>query len=970
MKKRSLSVLTALALCLSLLSGAALAAGPEAGGGTVPITTPLNFTDVGSGDGQTPAQGAGYRWSGDAQNGYLLEINGLHMELTQADDDTPAVTIPNDGKVVIQITGENSIAASGASQSIFMPLTAYSGSSPVVVQGGGTLTTTSASGPFMASNDLVIRDVTIHAATTQSGIRSDHGDITVESADITMTSNGYSGPCIWTSHGSMTINNSTLKLTTGDRGIFVRDGDLSVTDSTIDISSTWGNGAIEVGVSKDATGGAGYQPGITPGHKLLLSGSTTVTAVGSSPSGLRGVYVQGILSVASPAKLEAEGANAAIAAFDGIILDGTAVTGPADGVITPPEGDARKYYTVTSSDGAVPTSAQIAPVDLAVSTNGPLLPGESAQATVTAAPSLDQNTPVTIYSGTEEIGSGRLGEAITLDTSKLKSGDNTLTAKLPAEKGNVSKDFILAIVGVTDVVVTPSALTLAEGKGGKLTADIQPSVLGDTPIVWSSSDPAVASVDASGTVTAHKAGTATITASEESGHAGSCAVTVNPVEETPVRPPELPADTDAQRLKVEVETGLSEVPAAFEKIEELNTPAKIEARLKTEIRQVNTAISEDDTAVYDVNLMVSTDNGLTWEKASKENFPAGGLTLTLPYPEGSGSSCRFTVVHMFTTNDFGKQPGATETPPVTNTADGIRFTVTGLSPISVGWTEAAHWDVIPIPVSTYPVEITETFGGTVKADRTSAAAGITVNITVTPDSGYLLEGVTVTDGRGGALEVTDEGGGRYAFKMPAGAVTVEARFTTAGHACPSLAFTDLSTGAWYHEAVDYVLAGGLMGGYGGGRFGPNEQLSRAQLCQILYNREGKPAVSEASPFSDVADGVWYAEAVVWAGAGGIVGGYGDGKFGPDDPLTREQLAVMLYRYARYQGMEAVTLEENLIGFADGDQVSGFAVQAMNWAVGRGIVGGYDDNTLRPGDPATRAQAAQMLKSFIGLIENT
>ena len=175
--------------------------------------------------------------------------------------------------------------------------------------------------------------------------------------------------------------------------------------------------------------------------------------------------------------------------------------------------------------------------------------------------------------------------------------------------------------------------------------------------------------------------------------------------------------------------------------------------------------------------------------------------------------------------------------------------------------------------------------------------------------------------------------------------------------CPSRAFQDLDTSAWYHEAVDFILRSGLMRGYGNGLFEPDAHLTRAQFVQILYNKEGKPATSGESVFTDVAAGAWYADAVIWAAEHGIVDGYDDGSFGPGDTITREQLAAMLWRYA---GCPAAGGEA--LRFADADEVSGYALEALCWAVENGIVNG--NVTLDPSGPATRAQAAQMLKNFL------
>ena len=275
-----------------------------------------------------------------------------------------------------------------------------------------------------------------------------------------------------------------------------------------------------------------------------------------------------------------------------------------------------------------------------------------------------------------------------------------------------------------------------------------------------------------------------------------------------------------------------------------------------------------------------------------------------------------------------------------------------------------------ISASTHSVTIEKTEHGKVTASPTSASSGSTITLTVTPDSGYVLDTLTVTGSRENEIKLTAQGNGKYTFTMPDRAVTVKATFAPlpgdaekpcdGGTDCPSRSFTDLSgVGTWYHEAVDYALRNNLMGGYGNGLFGPNNNLTRAQLAQILYNREGRPAVTGGSPFTDVVNGTWYSDAIIWAAANGIVGGYGNGRFGPNDNITREQLATILWRYSK---SPAATNKE--LHFNDVDEISGYALDAIRWAVEHGILNGFSGGRLGPKGLATRAQVAQMLKNFI------
>ena len=261
----------------------------------------------------------------------------------------------------------------------------------------------------------------------------------------------------------------------------------------------------------------------------------------------------------------------------------------------------------------------------------------------------------------------------------------------------------------------------------------------------------------------------------------------------------------------------------------------------------------------------------------------------------------------------------------------------------------------------YSVEVRGTTGGTVTASPTRAAKGATVTLTVRADEGYQLDGLTVTDSKGGTVKLTDKGSGTYTFTMPASKVTVQATFTQ--NQSGTLPFTDVKTGDWFYEAVQYVYDKGMMTGVSADRFAPASTTTRGMIVTILYRLENEPAVSGGSAFTDVESGAWYADAVAWAAANDIVNGTSATTFAPNSPITREQMATMLYRFAQYKGMDAVTLQENLTGYPDGDQVSDYAIPAMNWAVGQGLIAGMENGTLVPQGSATRAQVATILMRF-------
>ena len=173
-------------------------------------------------------------------------------------------------------------------------------------------------------------------------------------------------------------------------------------------------------------------------------------------------------------------------------------------------------------------------------------------------------------------------------------------------------------------------------------------------------------------------------------------------------------------------------------------------------------------------------------------------------------------------------------------------------------------------------------------------------------------------------------------------------------------FADVSDTAWYSGAVQYVYERGMMSGTGDTAFSPDSPASRGMIVTILHRLEGEPSAPGAS-FTDVPAGQWYTDAVAWASANDIVFGYGDGRFGPEDPITREQLAVILYRFARYQGRSAA-ISGNAAAFVDGNRVSAYALDAVNWAVGIGLLQG-SDGMLSPTEGASRAQAAAILMRF-------
>ena len=276
-------------------------------------------------------------------------------------------------------------------------------------------------------------------------------------------------------------------------------------------------------------------------------------------------------------------------------------------------------------------------------------------------------------------------------------------------------------------------------------------------------------------------------------------------------------------------------------------------------------------------------------------------------------------------------------------------------------TFTAVWNYIPPANPNYRIDIPDFEGGTVTANPSAAKAGATVTLTATPDEGYALGSLTVTDRFGDAVKVTENADGTYTFTMPNGQVTVKATFVETEEPAPAEPFPDVDENDWFYDEVVYVYENGLMNGVENNQFAPNTATNRAMLATILYRLAGQPDVSGDLPFTDVESGTWYTDAVLWAAQNGIVNGLGENTFAPMNTLTREQLVTMLYRYAEAAGYD-VSAAADLSGYPDAGKVQTYAQKAMSWAVAEGIVEGMDGN-LNPAGNATRAQIATILMRF-------
>ena len=265
--------------------------------------------------------------------------------------------------------------------------------------------------------------------------------------------------------------------------------------------------------------------------------------------------------------------------------------------------------------------------------------------------------------------------------------------------------------------------------------------------------------------------------------------------------------------------------------------------------------------------------------------------------------------------------------------------------------------------TTYKVTTSAVNNGGVNASPSTAEKGATITITLSPDKGYKLDKLTVTDGSGKTVSTVKKSDTVYTFTMPASAVKVGVSYVKATETPSKTKFNDVSANDWFASAVDYVTGKGMMNGTADNTFSPKANTTRGMVVTVLYRLENQPSTSAAS-FTDVASGAYYANAVAWANANGIVSGYGSGKFGPNDKVTREQLAAILYRYAQYKKYDVSVGEDtNILSYNDAQSISSYAIPAIQWACGAGVVTGKSGNKLDPKGNATRAEVAAMLMRF-------
>ena len=547
------------------------------------------------------------------------------------------------------------------------------------------------------------------------------------------------------------------------------------------------------------------------------------------------------------------------------------------------------------------------------------------------------------------------GESLTIGQDASLTTGGKLTVNGGTLNGSPNGDVTYKVTGVS---LNKDSLTLVEGGTATLTATITPNNASNKSVTWSSDNESVATVNATGEVTAIGAGTATITATTvDGGKTATCTVTVTARTYNISATPET---LDFGSVNVGYTTSL-----VAQTVTITNTGNQsVTVNLPTSTNYTITAgtgftsgtatITQNGTAQfivqpktglaagsYNETLAISGDNDVGATVGLSFTVNPKLYTVTVQ-TNGNGSASASpataaagTTVTLTAKPDSGYRLAHWEVVEGDVTISGNSFTM----PAENVTVRAVFSPIVNIP-DTYDIDLIVGEGGEARLSLTNASEGSTITVTATPDVGYELDYITVDGER---IDGTT-------FTMPEHDVTVRVYFTDGSATLP---FTDVSTGAWYFDAVSYVYANGLMDGTSGTTFEPDANMTRAMVWAILARVDGET----------VTGANWADTAREWAVANGVSDGENASGY-----VTREQLAAMLWRYAVYKGYDVSIGEDtNILSYDDFADLSEYAIPAMQWACGAGVITGVTDATLVPQGEATRAQVAAMLMRFVEAI---
>ena len=341
-----------------------------------------------------------------------------------------------------------------------------------------------------------------------------------------------------------------------------------------------------------------------------------------------------------------------------------------------------------------------------------------------------------------------------------------------------------------------------------------------------------------------------------------------------------------------------------------------------------------------------------WVQTYTVTFETSGGSAVGPVTIDAGSTVTKPADPMKSGHNFGGwYKDSTLQTPWNFANDTVRTDTT----LYAKWTANPPAPSYDDPDPTYAVSAPAAENGKIAVSPKNASAGSTVTITVKPDSGYVLETISVTDKNGNDLKLTDKGNGKYTFTMPASKVEIKATFMEDNSVLNF--FYDVPNDAYYYEAIKWAAENGITGGVGNSLFAPNQPCTRAQIVTFLWRAAGSPVVNYLMPFTDVDEGAYYAEAARWAASTGIVTGLTETTFGTDSVCTRAQAAAMIYRCAQAQGKGFTGAWMFHLPFTD---VPEWAYESVAWCYMNGVTTGVSETSFAPGNDCTRAQIVTFL----------
>ena len=970
MKKRFLSLFCVLALCLGLLPVTALAAEE--------IKLFIG--------GQQITESGCY----ENQNGTWTKVDGTEPANGQFSYDAATFTLTlNEAEITNNQTVNVAEGYTYYGSVIAFSQTADVSLKIVVSQGTSTITGTGGIRVESTTGDVSLSiagpgSLDVEPKGSSSGITlcsSKDMNLDIDGADVTASSPAHYGVYLISSTdasstSTITVNNGSL--TTGGNG-------------NVGIYYYW-SGTSNAGTSSLTVSGNAVVD--TRNSQIMAQNKETVVQVGAGSDGNGGIVFDGKNgTVYGDVELQ----------DDLTINEGETLTIGKDASLTVPDGKTlTNNGTVTTEEGGTLSGT--------ITGNQPpkITTTSLSEGTVNTAynqPLAADNNPTSwsVTNGTLPYGLTLNSDGtITGTPSAVGSSTFTVTAT-NNDSGSDSKEFTLTInpapILVNGVTLDQAELALYTGQSETLTATVTPNDATNPNVTWSSDRSDVATVD-NGVVTAVGEGEATITATaaDGSGKSANCKVTVNQSIYS------ISADTTALDFG-SVYTGYTQ-------------PAAQTVTITNTGNQPLTLTQPASTSSFDVGTLSTTELA-AGEKATFTVQPKAGLAVGT-YSENitiSGThDVNETISATFTVKQYSSGGGTPTKTPSQQATDKIESAKEGSTveialrtgqtkldkevfealagrdvtleislPGGVSWTvngqdipentDLTDLDLgVTLDASTIPVSVVNTITGAVDTIQLSlkhdGEFGFTMILSAPlgeTNAGYWAN-LYYYNTRTRALEfqsaskIATDGTASFPFSHASDYAIV---IDTDSHEPVELPFTDVPEGAWYEDAAAYVYKHGLMAGTSATTFAPDVTTSRAMIATILWRMAGSPVVNYAMNYTDVAQGQWCSEAIRWATSEGVVTGYGNGLFGTNDPITREQLATMLWRYAQTEGYDVSIGEDtNILSYTDVANLSEYAIPAMQWAVGAGIINGTGDgSTLTPQGQATRAQAAVMLQRF-------